>query len=101
MLLVLYGPFWNHLKEGWDARHHPNFRFFFYEDLKNDTFNQVKKLNQFLGTNRSDEQIKNVSLFFYKLWKMAIEGKKELRKGEKLDTHTSNYAFVNLIIWVN
>lgn len=30
---VVYSPYWEHVKQAWDKRGHPNFLFLFYEDL--------------------------------------------------------------------
>ena len=32
--LIIWSPYWNHVKEGWDLRHNPNLLFLFYEDMK-------------------------------------------------------------------
>ena len=31
---VMYSPYFPHLLEAWNLRHHPNLLFIFYEDLK-------------------------------------------------------------------
>lgn len=57
----MFCPYWPHLKEAWNRRHHPNLNFVFYENLKKDTMAEVVKLNEFLGTKLTEEQLKNVS----------------------------------------
>ena len=59
---MVYGPFWQHVKEAWELRHHPNLHFVFYENLKNNTKEELQKLNDFLGTNLTDEQLENVGI---------------------------------------
>ena len=59
-MLVIYGPYYQHMKEAWDRRDHPNLLFIFYEDLKEDIEREVRKIDTFLGTNRNDKQIQNV-----------------------------------------
>ena len=49
----------------WKKRHDPNVCMVFYEDLKADITKEVKRIDKFLGTNRTDKQIKNVIIKFY------------------------------------
>ena len=49
------------LKEAWAVRDHPNLHFVFYEDLKEDIDRELRKINDFIGTGLSDQQLKNVS----------------------------------------
>ncbi|XP_063609965.1 sulfotransferase 1C4-like [Penaeus indicus] len=58
---LIYGPYWLHLKEVWQRRDHPNLHFVFYEDLKADIKGELKKLDAFLGTRLSEDQIANVA----------------------------------------
>ncbi|KAB7497800.1 Sulfotransferase 1C2 [Armadillidium nasatum] len=53
------GPYWEHLRLAWEKRDHPNFHFVFYEDLKENPKIEIRKIDQFLGTKRKDEQIDN------------------------------------------
>lgn len=57
----LYGPFWPHVKEAWQKRHHPNLHFVFYEDMKADIMLELRKLNEFLGTQKSEETLEAVA----------------------------------------
>ncbi|KAB7498487.1 Sulfotransferase 1C4 [Armadillidium nasatum] len=60
--------FWNpnvlekakHVRLAWEKRNNPNLLFLFYEDLKENPKSQIKKVDQFIGTNRSDKQIDNI-----------------------------------------
>lgn len=58
---VVYGPYWQHLKEAWEKKDNPNLHFIFYEDLKTNNMEELKKLDAFLGTNLTQEQLDNVS----------------------------------------
>lgn len=59
---MIYGPYWLHLKEAWQRRDHPNLHFVFYEDLKADITGELKKLDAFLGTGLSGDQLANVNI---------------------------------------
>ncbi|XP_063623888.1 luciferin sulfotransferase-like [Cydia splendana] len=55
--LLLYTPFFAHLKEAWALRHHPNMLFIFYEELSKDLPSCVKRMATFLGKEVTDEQV--------------------------------------------
>ncbi|XP_057652154.1 luciferin sulfotransferase-like [Diorhabda carinulata] len=55
--LVAWGPYWEHLKEGWSRRHEKNVLFYFYEDMKKNPIATFRKLATFLGKNYSDEEL--------------------------------------------
>ncbi|KAK4320237.1 hypothetical protein Pmani_008888 [Petrolisthes manimaculis] len=57
---VIYSPYWPHIKQGWQKRNHPNLHFVFYEDLKADPQGEIQKINQFLATGLTEQQLKNV-----------------------------------------
>ncbi|XP_063587010.1 sulfotransferase 1C4-like [Penaeus indicus] len=57
---LIYGPYWEHLREAWPRRDHPNMHFVFYEDMKADPMAELRKLNQFLGTDLTEEQLEKV-----------------------------------------
>jgi len=57
---VVYGPYWEHVRLAWAKRNDPNFLFLFYEDLKQNPKSEIKKIDEFLGTNRTDQQINNI-----------------------------------------
>ena len=61
---MIYSPLKNHIDEGWNNRNHKNLHFVFYEDLQEDIFGELKKLNNFLSTGLSDAQLNNVSSFY-------------------------------------
>ena len=55
-----------HIGEAWAKRHHENLLLLFYEDLKQDIHKELRKINDFIGTNLTTKQINNVSrpIFF-------------------------------------
>ncbi|XP_063620660.1 sulfotransferase 1C4-like [Cydia splendana] len=55
--LVLWSPFFPHIKEAWALRHHPNLMFIFYEDMKKDLPATVRRIADFLGKEATDEKI--------------------------------------------
>ncbi|KAK8743675.1 hypothetical protein OTU49_001203 [Cherax quadricarinatus] len=57
---LLYSPYWLHVKEAWEKRHHPNMHFIFYEDLKTDVLGELNKLNTFLDTKLTEDQLNNI-----------------------------------------
>ncbi|KAK7070487.1 hypothetical protein SK128_026163 [Halocaridina rubra] len=44
----------------WEKKNHPNFHFMFYEDMKADIDNQLRKLNEFLGTELTQVQLNKI-----------------------------------------
>ncbi|RXG71391.1 Sulfotransferase 1A4 [Armadillidium vulgare] len=63
---VPFGPWWEHMRLHWEIRNHPNFLLLFYEDLKENPETEIKKIDKFLGTKRTDEQIRNVKVVLRK-----------------------------------
>lgn len=57
---VISSPYWEHLRESWNNRNHPNMFFCYFEDLKSDHRGMVVKFKEFLGLDRTDQQIDNV-----------------------------------------
>ncbi|KAL7640196.1 UNVERIFIED_CONTAM: hypothetical protein RMT77_009610 [Armadillidium vulgare] len=56
----IYGTYWEHMRLNWSRRNDPNYLFLFYEDLKADPKGNIKKIDQFIGTNRNDKQLDNI-----------------------------------------
>ncbi|XP_046656673.1 sulfotransferase 1E1-like [Daphnia pulicaria] len=54
---VYSAPFFPHLLDAWNKRHHPNLHFVFYEDLKRNLRGEIVKISQFLGKKLSDDQL--------------------------------------------
>jgi len=59
---VLYSPYWVNVIDAWNKRHNPNLLFIFYEDLKMDLPNQLKKVATFLGKKLTEDQIEALVL---------------------------------------
>ncbi|XP_064120435.1 luciferin sulfotransferase-like [Macrobrachium nipponense] len=58
---AIYGSYWHHANEAWKRRDHPNLHIMFYEDMKADIMAELRKLNEFLGTNLTEDQLKKVA----------------------------------------
>lgn len=58
---MVFGSYWQILKDVWEKRHHPNLHIVFYEDLKADIMGQLRKLDTFLGTKLTEDQLQNVA----------------------------------------
>ena len=54
---MIYTPFFPHVLDAWNKRHHPNLLFIFYEDLKRDLRGQLEKMATFLGKDLSQDQL--------------------------------------------
>ncbi|XP_063620495.1 luciferin sulfotransferase-like [Cydia splendana] len=50
-------PYFEHLKEAWQKRHHPRMLFLFYEELTKDLPAAVRRVAAFLDKQYSDEEI--------------------------------------------
>ncbi|XP_045124442.1 sulfotransferase 1A1-like [Portunus trituberculatus] len=57
----IYGPYWLHLKEALGQRDNSNLHVMFFEDLKQNTLHELKRLNDFLGTKLTEDQLKGVA----------------------------------------
>jgi len=55
---VIYTPFFPHVLDAWNKRHHPNLLFIFYEDLKRDLRGQLEKIATFLGKDLSQDRLR-------------------------------------------
>ncbi|KAL4225324.1 hypothetical protein ACF0H5_016012 [Mactra antiquata] len=61
--VCMYQPFYEYIK-GWEAftKEHPDqILNLFYEDMKEDPIREIRKINEFLGTNRDDELIEQIA----------------------------------------
>ncbi|XP_071533392.1 sulfotransferase 1A1-like [Panulirus ornatus] len=58
---LLYTPYWPHVKMAWEKRDHPNLHFVFYEDMKADIMKELRKVNEFIGANLTEQQLENVA----------------------------------------
>ncbi|XP_072943670.1 sulfotransferase 1C4-like [Epargyreus clarus] len=59
--LIYWGPYFEHVKEAWNLRNHPNLLFIFYEDLTNNMPVVLRQIATFLGKSYTDEQINELS----------------------------------------
>ncbi|CAG4988484.1 unnamed protein product [Parnassius apollo] len=50
-------PYFEHLKESWEKRHHPNMLFLFYEELSKDLPAAIRRVADFLGKTFTTEQL--------------------------------------------
>lgn len=57
---LLYGHYDAHLKEAFERRSHPNLHIVRFEDLKTNPLQEYTRLEQFLGTNRTQEEIQKI-----------------------------------------
>ncbi|KPJ05082.1 Sulfotransferase 1C4 [Papilio xuthus] len=55
--LVYWSPFFDHLKEAWEMRHHPNMMFLFYEELSQNLSATVKRIADYLGKEYTAKQL--------------------------------------------
>ncbi|CAL4143735.1 unnamed protein product [Meganyctiphanes norvegica] len=58
---LMYGSYWQHIKEAWMKKDHPAFHVIYYEELLSDPLWEVKRLNFFLGTNLTDDQMPGIA----------------------------------------
>ncbi|CAH2240193.1 jg1758 [Pararge aegeria aegeria] len=50
-------PYFEHLKESWEKRNHPNMLFLFYEELSKDLPAAVRRVSKFFGKQFTEEQL--------------------------------------------
>jgi len=55
-----FGPYWSHVKEAWAKKDEPNVHVMSYEILKKNTMEEYRKLNNFLKTNVTDDQLEKI-----------------------------------------
>ncbi|XP_022100007.1 sulfotransferase family cytosolic 1B member 1-like [Acanthaster planci] len=56
-----YGSWFTHVKQYWEMRHHENFLFLKYEDLKKDEHAVIHQVGRYLGQNLDAQKIKEIS----------------------------------------
>ncbi|KAG7159980.1 Sulfotransferase 1C2-like [Homarus americanus] len=54
------GGYWEHISQAWRLKDHHNLHFMFYEDMKDDLLGQLRKLNDFLKLDLSEQKLKTV-----------------------------------------
>ncbi|XP_053680116.1 luciferin sulfotransferase [Anopheles nili] len=58
--LTPWSPYWSHIKEGWAVKDRPNVLFMYYEDMKRNLPDTIRKTATFLGKTLTDEQIETM-----------------------------------------
>ncbi|KAG7176047.1 Sulfotransferase 1C4-like 5 [Homarus americanus] len=61
--LLLQAPYWGHIAEGWARRHHRNVLFLLYENMKKDLLSELRRLNTFLETGLTEEELQKIAKF--------------------------------------
>ncbi|KAF7992188.1 hypothetical protein HCN44_001513 [Aphidius gifuensis] len=54
-------PYWSHVQEAWCLRNQPNVLFLFYEDIRTNLYETIKKAAHFLDKTYSDEEIQSLA----------------------------------------
>jgi hypothetical protein len=59
-------PYWSHVIEGWDHRHHPNVLFLFYEEMNKNLPATIKQMAEFLERDPlDDEQLSTLTNYLH------------------------------------
>nr|XP_026501551.1 sulfotransferase 1A1-like [Vanessa tameamea] len=58
--LHYYAPIFEHVKEAWNERNHPNMLFIFYEELQENLPAVVRNVASFLGKKVTNEQVQQI-----------------------------------------
>ena len=61
---MLYSPYWGLMNEALEHIDHPNLMILKFEDMKADPLKQIRIINDFIGSNLTDQQLKKVKYFF-------------------------------------
>ncbi|CAG9801240.1 unnamed protein product [Chironomus riparius] len=97
--LMMYSPMNEHITEFWKIRNEPNILFLFFEDMKRNLDQEVKKAMKFLNKNYSQEEVdklcKHLSFESIRDNKMVNKNEdvKSLKEsfGEKYDENEFNF----------
>jgi len=79
---MFFSPMNRHVLDFWKIRDDPNILFLFFEDMKRNLEQEVKKTMEFLGKNYSQEQIDKLCLH---LTFDSIKNNKTVNKNEELE----------------
>ncbi|RZC34557.1 Sulfotransfer 1 domain containing protein, partial [Asbolus verrucosus] len=60
LVLVVYGPFWEHILSFWKIRDQENILFLKYENMKKDLAKVIQETSTFLGKSVPDEEIQTL-----------------------------------------
>ncbi|XP_075220674.1 sulfotransferase 4 [Lycorma delicatula] len=55
--LNAWTPYWSHIKEGWNHRHHPNVLFLFYENMNKELGETLHTVADFLGKSLTKDDV--------------------------------------------
>ncbi|XP_047488187.1 sulfotransferase 1C4-like [Penaeus chinensis] len=58
---LFYGGYWDHIRQARQQKDNPNFHMLFYEDLKTNILEELRKLSSFLGLEIDDDTLLKVS----------------------------------------
>lgn len=58
-----WSPYWEHIKEAWALKDHPNVLFMFYEEMYENLPKAIKKIAKFLGKEYSDDEINELAMY--------------------------------------
>lgn len=58
---LLYGPYWDHIRQARQQKDNPNFHMMFYEDMKTDILQELRKLSTFLGLQLDDTMLLKIA----------------------------------------
>ncbi|KOB70912.1 Retinol dehydratase [Operophtera brumata] len=58
--LFILTPYFEHVKEAWALRDHPNMLFLFYEDLSKDLPSSIRRVADFLGKDLTQDQMERL-----------------------------------------
>lgn len=57
---VMIGNWFEHMKQAWDLRNHPNVKFVWYEDMKDNIREVINEIASFLSVNLKDEDVERL-----------------------------------------
>ena len=57
---TVFGDYWHMLRSGWERRFHPNLKFLWYEDMRQDLVPVIKDLCNFTGYELSAEKVEQL-----------------------------------------
>jgi len=57
---LMFGPYWEHIREMWKQKDHPGMHIIHYENLIATPEWEIKRLNFFLGTQLTEPQMENI-----------------------------------------
>ncbi|CAF4843677.1 unnamed protein product [Pieris macdunnoughi] len=58
---IILTPIFEHIKEAWEQRNHPNLFFLTYEDMTKDLPSTLREMSEFFGKKYTKEQIRGLS----------------------------------------